>query len=222
MQKRQFNQIALELYSRLKSQVQNSVDPLEASIKLAIAANVIDLGANGRLSVTDIQESLDQVADAPLVGQLLAFREAISRAERILYLTDNAGEIVFDRYLIEQLPIDRLTVAVRGTPILNDATMVDAEAVGLTDFVEVIENGSDAPGTVLEDCDPEFRRRFETADVVIAKGQGNYETLSEEERDIFFLLKVKCPVVSRDLDCEPGSLILGRSAYGQRRSRESG
>jgi uncharacterized protein with ATP-grasp and redox domains len=123
-------------------------------------------------------------------------------------LTDNAGEIVFDRFLIEQLPFDRVTVVVRGFPVINDATIADAETAGLTDIVEVMTNGSDAPGTILDDCSEEFRTRFAEADLIIAKGQGNYETLRECLRPIFFLLRVKCPLVANDLDCPVGSMVL--------------
>ena len=123
-------------------------------------------------------------------------------------LADNAGEIVFDRLLIEQLPIDRVTVAVRGYPVINDATLDDAETAGLTDIVDVISNGSDAPGTLLDDCSEAFRSRFEEADLIIAKGQGNYETLAQSPRPIFFLLRVKCPVVARDLDYPVGSMVV--------------
>ena len=124
------------------------------------------------------------------------FAQAAHKAQDILYLTDNAGEIVFDRLLIEQLPMDRITVAVKGSPIINDATRVDAETVGLTNMVSVIDNGSDAPGTMLEDCSRAFRDRFDRADLVVAKGQGNYETLSEVDKNIVFILKVKCPVIA--------------------------
>ena len=113
-------------------------------------------------------------------------------------------EIVFDRLLIEQLPREKVTLVVRGAPVSNDATMIDAEDTGLTKLLEVIDNGSDAPGTILDDCSHAFRERFDSADLIIAKGQGNYESLSEVEKDIYFLLKAKCPVIARDLGCEVG------------------
>jgi damage-control phosphatase, subfamily I len=104
--------------------------------------------------------------------------------------------------------IIRQTLESMGFPVINDATMKDAEDAGLTELVEVIDNGSDAPGTILEDCSEAFVDRFEQADLVIAKGQGNYETLSDVDKDIFFLLKVKCPVVARDVGCKMDSLVL--------------
>ena len=208
VEKAEFNRIALGLYPKLRSRLRNSPDRFEAAVSLAIAGNIVDLGANSHIGGSDITEVLNQALSLPLNGNLEAFRTAICKAERILYLTDNAGEIVFDRLLIEQLPLGKLTVAVRGFPILNDATMTDAEATGLTDLIPVIDNGSDAPGTVLEECSPQFRRYFERADLVISKGQGNYESLSDVEKPIFFLLKAKCPVVARKIGCSIGTLVL--------------
>jgi len=117
---------------------------------------------------------------------------------------------VFDRMLIERLPRENITFVVRGEPIINDATMQDAIETGMADLVPVIDNGSDAPGTILSDCSPEFRERFARADLIISKGQGNYETLSEEDRPIFYLLKVKCPVIAQDIGEPVGTLILRR------------
>ena len=131
-----------------------------------------------------------------------------ANAQDILYLADNAGEIVFDRLLIEQLPMQKITVVVKGFPIINDATMEDAVAAGLTEIVSVIDNGSDAPGTILEICSDAFVSRFEQADLIITKGQGNYETLSDIDKNIYFILKAKCPVIASDLGCPIGQMVL--------------
>ena len=139
------------------------------------------------------------------------FQAALGRASRILYLADNAGEIVFDRLLIERMPPGKVTVGVRGFPVINDATMKDAEDTGMTELAEVIDNGSDGPGTILDDCSQSFRDRFDEADLIIAKGQGNYETLSEVDKDIYFLLKAKCAVIARDMGCQEDDMILKRS-----------
>ncbi len=114
----------------------------------------------------------------------------------------------FDHDLLAQLPPGNFTVAVRGAPVLNGATLADAEWAGLAGFCEIITNGSDAPGTLLGDCSPEFRARFAAADVVIAKGQVNYESLAGVNQNIFFLLKVKCPVIAERLQCPVGGLVL--------------
>jgi uncharacterized protein with ATP-grasp and redox domains len=211
--KDQSNSLALDLYPNLKRCAEDSADPLETAIRLAIAGNVIDMGVNNHLSDEQVHESIRHALAEPLDGDVTALKEAIPGAKDILYLTDNAGEIVFDKLLIEQIPFETVTVVVRGSPIINDATMEDAEVTGLIELVKVMDNGSDAPGTILEDCSEAFRGRFHEADLVIAKGQGNYETLSEVNKDIFFILKAKCPVIAKDLGCEVGSLVLRRSSY---------
>ena len=123
-------------------------------------------------------------------------------------MADNAGEIVFDRDLLAQLPPGHVAVAVRGSPVLKDATVVDAHPAGLPEFCEIVSNGSDAPGTLLADCSTAFRERFAAADLVIAKGQGKYESLADSNKEIFFLLKIKCTVLSRNLAWPVGSLVL--------------
>lgn len=213
-EKSEFNRIALELYPRLKSLIDNSVKPFETAVKLAIAGNVIDLGVSRDIGETDIAKVIEEALDLPFYGDVEAFHDSILGAERILYLMDNAGEIVFDRLLIEQLPAEKITACVRGFPILNDATLSDAEATGLNELVAVIDNGSDAPGTVLKDCSQTLRLHFEEADLVISKGQGNYETLSSVRKNLYFLLKAKCPVVSNHIGCESGSLVLRKATEG--------
>jgi len=206
-----FDRLALELFPALRDRVNASASPMEAAARVAIAGNIIDCGADCELDGKRVRASVESALAEPLNGNVEEFAAAVSDADRILYLADNAGEIVFDRLLIEMLSPEKVTVAVRGAPVINDATLEDAENAGLLDLVEVIENGSDAPGTILGDCSEEFRKRFREADIVIAKGQGNYETLSETDRDIFFLLKVKCPVIARDINCAVGAMVLQRA-----------
>ncbi len=190
----------------------NSPDPFRAAILAAIAGNIIDFGIHGTLQMQTVQETLERALHQPLDPQTLQrLRRSIASARSILYLTDNAGEIVFDRLLIEQMPLEKVIVAVKSSPIINDATMEDAVEAGLTERVRVIESGSDAPGTILEDCTPEFRRLFETADVILAKGQGNFETLDQTPANLFFLFQVKCPVVAAYLRQPLGTFVL-RSA----------
>jgi uncharacterized protein with ATP-grasp and redox domains len=208
--KASFNRRALKQYPEFQDQVKRSASPMETAVRLAIAGNVIDLGANRGLTQRQVHDTVLDAMSAPLGKDVKRFSDAVSQADNILYLGDNAGEIVFDRLLIEQISPEKVTFVVRGAPAGNDATMVDAEASRITEMVEVIDNGSDAPGTLLHDCSQAFRERFEKADLVIAKGQGNYESLSEAEKDIWFLLKAKCSVIARDLRCEVGSLILRR------------
>ncbi|GAI33305.1 unnamed protein product, partial [marine sediment metagenome] len=171
--KNRFNKLGLRMYPELKQQVETSADPLETAVRLAIAGNIIDFGVNSVVEQSQVEKTIAESLTEPLDMEAMEeFRDATSQAEDILYLGDNAGEIVFDRLLIEQLPYEKITFAVKGGPILNDATIEDAQIVGLTDIVNVIDNGSDAPGTILESCSEAFRRRFDKSDLIIAKGQG--------------------------------------------------
>ena len=210
--KKQFNSLALKLYPDLRKQIISSNDQFETAVRLAIAGNIIDFGVKSSLSESEVKKTINDSLSSYLdPEQVLNFKNAVIEAEKILYLADNAGEIVFDHLLIEQLPIEKITVVVKGSPVINDATIDDANVVGLGRIVEVIDNGSDGPGTILETCSQSFRNRFEDADLIIAKGQGNYETLSDLDKNIFFILKAKCPVIARDLGCEVGEMILRKS-----------
>jgi len=206
--KDRFNRMALDMLADLKKKVECTPDRFALAVRLAIAGNVIDYAVNGNLTEKEARQNIEQMLCEPLVGDINAFRQAVAEANHILYLADNAGEIVFDRLLIEQLPIEQVTLVVRGSPVINDATWIDAKTAGLDDLVEVIDNGSDAPGTILSDCSLDFQRRFDQADLVIAKGQGNFETLSNAPKNIFFLFKVKCPVIGDDIGTDVGSLMV--------------
>lgn len=210
--KQRFNKLALRMYPELKQRIETSDDPFETAVRLAIAGNIIDFGVNYELEESNVENTINHSLTAPLDTEVLEkLRNETAQAKSLLYIGDNAGEIVFDRLLIEQMPRENITFVVKGKRILNDATIEDAQITGLTEIVNVIDNGSDAPGTILETCSQAFRRRFDKADLVIAKGQGNYETLSDVEKGFFFILKAKCPVIARHLNCELGSLILLRS-----------
>jgi len=205
------NRMALSLLPELKAEIEATSDRLALAARLAIAGNVIDMGVNGNVTETDVRQSVRQALAEPFTGEQNGFRQSVAEAQSILYLADNAGEIVFDRLLIEQLSPARVTLTVRGAPVINDATMTDARAVGLHEIVEIIDNGSDAPGTILEDCSQDFIRRFTKADLILAKGQGNFETLNDDPRDIFFLFKAKCPVIATHVGLPVGTHVLARS-----------
>ncbi|MDD5425085.1 MAG: ARMT1-like domain-containing protein [candidate division Zixibacteria bacterium] len=215
--KKQFNDYALAAEPRLRKIIEQSQKPLETAVRLAIAGNIIDFGPNSRLVDTQVSEAIEHSLSAPLdTEELETFKKSLNTSSVILYLGDNAGEIVFDRLLIEQLPLDKITFVVKGYPVINDATMSDAIATGLTELVRVIDNGHDAPGTIIDQCSDEFKKIYARADLVIAKGQGNYETLSNEDKNIFFLLKAKCPIIARHLAVELGSIVIRRNHFNLR------
>ncbi|MFH2067367.1 MAG: ARMT1-like domain-containing protein [Pseudomonadota bacterium] len=208
--KDQYNRYALRMIPTLRKTIADAVDRMETAVRLSIAGNIIDFGASLLVDSTVIDRTIASSLTDRLTGNIHSLYEGISSASRILYIGDNTGEIVFDRLLIEQLPLEKITFAVRGMPILNDATMDDAMQTGMTDLVRVIHNGADAPGTILGECSPEFIHEFDQADLVIAKGQGNFETLSEVDRNIVFLLKAKCPVIAGHIGCRVGDSVVGR------------
>lgn len=206
--KQNFNAVALELLPEFRKIIACADDPFDAALRLAIAGNIIDFGVHGDIRPEDVRNILEDSLVRDLTGDVRAFQSAVERAERILYLGDNAGEIVFDRLFIEQMNPRKIIFGVRGAPVINDVTLEDARASGITDLVRVVANGSDAPGTLLDRCSAEFREIFTAADLVIAKGQGNYESLSGADQNIFFLFMVKCPVVAAHTGLPQGSRVI--------------
>jgi hypothetical protein len=203
---------AVAILPEARRLVERSPDPFFAAVRIALAGNVIDFGAPAG---NDDADPLALVSDALTRALPAAEEQAVAAlagwardARRILYLADNAGEIALDRLLVERLPRGVVTVAVRSTPAINDALLADAIAVGMTEVAEVIESGSGVPGTVLGDATEEFRARFAAAELVIAKGQGNFETLSDVDAPIAFLLMAKCEVVARELGCAVGDFAI--------------
>ena len=208
--KKRQNDLALKYESILSGQIADVSDPLKAALVLSAAGNSIDLAPD--YQPPDIyKRRLEMIGRGFACDDYELFCEKLVQSKSILFLGDNAGEIVWDKILIEEL-LDHFNLdiiyAVRGFPILNDATMEDAEFVGMAQLVKVISNGSEAPGTLLNRCSEEFLRVFRKSDLILAKGQGNYESLSREDRPIFFLLNVKCPVIAEDVHCKIGDIIL--------------
>jgi uncharacterized protein with ATP-grasp and redox domains len=207
--KQRLNQRAAAMHPRWRERFLAAYPPLEAAVRLAIVGNLLDVGAKTQLREDAVETAFERALTAPLYGaEVATLARAVEQARDLLYLADNAGEIVFDRDLLSLLPRDRCTLVVRGAPVLNDATREDAQWARLEELCAIMDNGSDAPGTLLEDCSPEFRERFAAADLIIAKGQGNFESLTGTPKNIFFLLKAKCSLVAETLNCPVGSLVL--------------
>jgi uncharacterized protein with ATP-grasp and redox domains len=208
--KKKQNELALRYENTLSAQIAEMSDSLKAAMMFSAAGNAIDLAPE--CPIPDIYKKYMEIISKGFTwDDYELFLKRLARSKSLLYLGDNAGEIVWDKILIEEL-LDHsnldIIYAVRGFPILNDATMEDAEFVGMAQLVKVISNGSEAPGTLLRRCSEEFISKFKQSDLILAKGQGNYESLSEENRPIFFLLQVKCPVIAEDIHCNIGDIIL--------------
>ncbi len=203
--KQQHIREALALYPEMEKMVKESDDPLLTAIRLAIAGNVIDLGINKTFNIVqDVKKIL--VRDFGIFDYEV-FKKQLDRAKTILYLGDNAGESVFDKLLIKQLK-KPVVYAVRTAPIINDVTLEEARLSGLDEVATLIDSGSPAPGIIMRYATPQFLEIYQNADIVISKGQGNYEGLSDEKRSIFFLLKAKCPVIARHLGIQEGDIVL--------------
>jgi uncharacterized protein with ATP-grasp and redox domains len=195
---------AQSLYPQMKAMLAETDDPLGMAVRLSIAGNIIDFGPEQEY---DLWRTVERVLAQPFaIDDQPAFHDALSSVGKVLYLSDNAGETVFDRVLIETLDMP-VFYAVKGGPILNDATREDALAAGIDQVAEIVSTGSDAPGTILDRCSDEFQKIYNEAELVIAKGQANYETLSEEGSKVFCLLQTKCPVIARDASLPVGSIV---------------
>lgn len=210
--KQKSNKQSLELYPELKAKIESSNDRLLTAVRLAIAGNVIDYGAGNNFV---IEKEIENCLKGDFaIFDYGDFKETLDEAGRILYLADNAGEVVFDKVLIEEIKkLDasrgrQIFYVVRDKPVINDALVEDARVCGIENVAEVVSSGSDAPGIILDLCSQEFLSLYENAGMVISKGQGNFEALSEETKPIFFLLKAKCAVIAKDIGCSFGDMIL--------------
>jgi len=203
--KRESTQQALALYPSLKRTIEESNDNLLTAIRIAIAGNVIDFGASATF---DIDTAIDEALEKDFaICDYDTFKRRLEKSNSVLYIGDNAGETVFDRLLIEQMN-KPVVYVVRETPVINDATAEDAVQAGLDQVATIVSSGTDAPGTILSTCSPEFRQMLDRSEFVIAKGQGNYEGLSDENRSIFFLLKIKCQIIADDIGVTNGDIVL--------------
>jgi damage-control phosphatase, subfamily I len=205
-EKQRYNAIALSVYDALTAYVRGSPDPLEAATRIAAAGNIMDLGIFADVDVLATVEQAKSTAWA--INHIEHLKRDIAEARHILYLGDNAGEIVFDRVLVEVLPPHTVTFAVKSGPIANDVTRDDAAQSGMDRVAKIIETGCDYMGVPLPLCSPEFLDVFRSADVIIAKGMANFETLSAVDANIFFILKAKCDSVAQEIGVDKEGIVL--------------
>jgi uncharacterized protein with ATP-grasp and redox domains len=202
------NAMAQAMLPPLRQRLRQAADPLRTAVKVALAGNIIDFGQSRAF---DLERTLEEtLATEPALDEIDRLRRAMASASQLLYLADNAGEIVFDGLLLEQMPQSlEITVAVRGGPALNDALLDDARAAGLPRRVRIIDSGLALSGSWIERSGPQLQRAFASADLIISKGQGNFETLLDQhERPLFFLFLVKCSVVAQRTGLAQGSAVV--------------
>lgn len=218
-EKRLYNEKMLAIENDMREDVRAAADPLRAAIQFALAGNMIDLGI---IDVDHVEEELarDAAALEVAIDDYPLLREALDGARSVLYLLDNAGEVVCDKLVIEQLGVHDITCAVRKAPIINDVTREDVEAVGLDRLARIVDVGADALGVPLSLCSAEFRGLFAKADVVVAKGQANFETLDDCDREIFHILRAKCDHMAAYLGVRRGAACIVRTPRVQQETDE--
>ena len=210
--KMQSNKLALALVPEMQEKIDQSPDPLITAMRIAIAGNVIDFAANHQF---DLNATINKSLGAAFaIDHSVHLKEAVRNAGSVLYLGDNAGEIVFDKLFIKTMHHKNVTFVVRENPVINDVTMEDADFTGIREVANVISNGYDAPSTIIDKSSDEFRNYFNKADLIIAKGQGNLEGLFNlNDERIFFLLLVKCDVISEFLKVDKKSIVVFNSSH---------
>lgn len=196
--KKRSNECALEFYSDIKNKVLLSEDPYMSAIRYSLAGNILDFALASAWDMEKIDDSFSKAMTHTIdIDVAEELRSEIKTANNILILGDNVGETVFDKILIEQLDTKaEVYYAVKESPIINDATEKDAIEAGLDSVSRIISNGYNAPGTILDKCSTKFKKEFNKADVIIAKGQANFETLNHENNKIYFLTQIKCETIA--------------------------
>lgn len=195
----------------VKLMIEGSTDKLDTAMRAAIIGNIIDFAANPDF---DIEYEINRMASDNIdLSDLKIFKEDLRKAGTILYIGDNYEESLFDKFLLKELLHKKVFFAVRSKPILNDITLEDAKKLEIDRLCEVIESGSTIAGTDLDECTPQFLKLFQEADIVIAKGQGNYESLIDAPRPIYFLFKVKCDVIARRSGFKLGKGVIYHKNY---------
>lgn len=207
-----YNKIAEDLYKKIKAKdwMGKSEDPFDLACRLSIAGNIIDFSVGLTIGHDEIVRSIENSLHMPIFGLgTKELKKEIEKTKKIMILGDNAGEIIFDKFLLEALPKEKITYVVKGGPIVNDAIIEDAISSGLINLVKVIDNGHNAQGTILTHCSKDFIEEFNSADLIISKGQANFETLSDcRNKNIYYLLRAKCKSVADSIGCKLMDYVL--------------
>ncbi len=201
---------ALKLETIIKNFKFREENRLLNALKVSATGNVMDSAIYKNL---DIKKCFIEELEKPFaICDKDEFDKDIVKAEKVLIIGDNAGEVVFDKFLAAYLSCNHKVIyAVRDAAIINDATVEDAIKTGITEYSEVMSTGCGMPGAVYKLCSEKFQNIFNSADIVISKGQGNYEALSDTSRDIYFLLKAKCHRIAQDLDVEINEYVFKKN-----------
>ncbi len=221
--KHTYNQMMLNKEDEVQRKIAASADPLKRAIQYAMTGNYIDFGALDGVEDEKLEELLERSEQNPVDAKEYAnLKKDLEEASKLVYLTDNCGEIVLDKILIGQLmqqyPQIDITVIVRGKPALNDATIEDAEEAGLSEVVTVIGNGNGITGTWLPEISAEAREKIEEADLILSKGQGNFETLQGCGKNIYYMFLCKCKLFVERFQMEQFEGVLANELRCQDRS----
>jgi len=207
-----YNTLFMELLPEFERKIDQAENSFMLAVRYAIVGNIIDFNPIHNTLLEDIYDCFDNMEQLELaIDDSSALMKDISNAGTLLYLGDNCGEICMDKILLKKIkelnPNVKLFFGVRGKPVVNDSISDDAYSVGIDEYAEIIDNGDGSLGTVLNRTSPAFKEVYNKADVVIAKGQANYECLSEEDKNIYFLLMTKCDVIAKDIGVEEKKMI---------------
>ncbi|MDQ7092247.1 ARMT1-like domain-containing protein [Desulfosporosinus sp. PR] len=207
-----YNALFLKSLPEFEGRIEHAENSFQLAVRYAIVGNIIDFNPIHNTLLEDVFARFEKMEHLELaIDDSAALAEDISKAKMILYLGDNCGEICLDKILLKKIkelnPKLRLLFGVRGQPVVNDSIAEDAYAVGIDDYAEIIDNGDGSLGTVLKRTSPEFQEVYKQAEIVIAKGQANYECLNEENKNIYFLLMTKCRVIAEEIGVEEKKMI---------------
>lgn len=214
--RQKYNKMFLERLPAYEKEIEQSKKPFEEAVKYAIIGNVIDFNPIHELTILDVERHFKRLKGENLeINDASLLQKELETAKTILYLGDNCGEICLDKILLRKIkamnPKVQIFFATRGAAVVNDSIEEDAYLVGIDEVATVVSNGDSSLGTVLSRTSKEFLQIYEKADVVIAKGQANYECLSTEKKNIYFLLMTKCQAIAKDIGALEMKMILKRS-----------